>query len=337
MRLSAPLRQVLSRYGPECQPTDVRPLGSAGGFSGAVFWQLHTPRGRLVLRRWPGGHPSPRRLDFIHAVLQHVASRGVDFVPVPVSTASRSSRVSCDGHLWELAPWMPGRANFETDPSRQRLQAALRALATFHRAAEDFPLPTERSGPPPGVARRVERFNELLAGGLDRLAGSVNHTLWPELAERAVAWCDLFRLPADSVCRELESLHDARVPLQPCIRDVWHDHVLFTGGAVTGIVDFGAMRIDNVATDLARLLGSLARDRQAAWDAGLAAYEELRPLSRVERRLVQVLDRSAVLLSGLNWIEWVFLERREFDNRATILRRLDVGLQRLQRLADSQF
>ena len=45
------------------------------------------------------------------------------------------------------------------------------------------------------------------------------------------------------------------VPFNLCIGDVWHDHILFEGDAVTGMIDFAAAKVDHVAADLARLLG----------------------------------------------------------------------------------
>ncbi len=124
-----------------------------------------------------------------------------------------------------------------------------------------------------------------------------------------------------------------KVPLQPCIRDIWHDHVLFTGDRVSGLVDFGSLQPDNVATDIARLLGSLIGDDLAAWELGLAAYESLRPLSDDERWLVPVFDRTTVLMGGLQWLEWIYLEHKAFADRAAIEARLDQAIERAAQLA----
>ena len=64
-------------YPTDCQPSHIEPLGSAGGMSGAQFWRITAPRGTLCLRRWPIEHPSPERLQFIHAVLRHAAASGI--------------------------------------------------------------------------------------------------------------------------------------------------------------------------------------------------------------------------------------------------------------------
>jgi homoserine kinase type II len=125
------------------------------------------------------------------------------------------------------------------------------------------------------------------------------------------------------------------VPLQPVIRDIWYEHVLYEGDAVSGIIDFGAMRIDSVATDIARLLGSMVEDDQDGWQAGLNAYQSVRRLSADELELVRVFDSSTVLLSGLNWLQWVFAERRQFSNRRKVELRLEGFAARLSRLIAS--
>jgi Ser/Thr protein kinase RdoA (MazF antagonist) len=93
------------------------------------------------------------------------------------------------------------------------------------------------------------------------------------------------------------------------------------------------MRTDSVATDVARLLGSLVHDDAQGWEAGLSAYQEVRPFSAEERDLVRVFDESAVLLSGLSWIEWVFRDGRCFDSPTIVLGRVDENIDRLAKLA----
>jgi homoserine kinase type II len=113
---------------------------------------------------------------------------------------------------------------------------------------------------------------------------------------------------------------------------VWHDHVLFVDNEVTGLIDFGAVAIDTPAVDVARLLGSLAVDDAGEWQRGLEAYATIRPFSADELRAVAALDASSTVLAGCNWIRWVFVENRQFDDREQVGRRLALLLDRLQRL-----
>jgi Ser/Thr protein kinase RdoA (MazF antagonist) len=323
---------VLARYPADCQPSRVECLEGAGGFSGARFWRLTTPRGLLCLRRWPHEYPTVERLQFIQAVLWHVSVEGFELSPLPLEADSHAGFVEHQGTLWQLEPWMLGEANYHALPNETKLRSALAALAQFHLAAASFPLAENGPLPSPRLLLRRDRLNALEAGQLDRLAAAIQPGKWPALAERATRLVQLVRLAADRVGQTLAAAQSLKVPVQPCIGDVWHDHVLFLGDAVSGLVDFGGMRADAVAGDIARLLGSLVADDTAGWKIGLAAYDRYRPLSPDERRLVTAFDRSGVLLSGLEWIEWIYVDRRVFSSPAAIESRLDKGIARLARL-----
>jgi homoserine kinase type II len=138
---------------------------------------------------------------------------------------------------------------------------------------------------------------------------------------------------AESVQAELAEACKLEVAIQPCIRDVWHDHVLFEGQEVSGLVDFGAMRPESVAGDVARLLGSLVGDRPDGWSSGIAAYELIRRLDASELRLVRTFDRSTMLMSGLEWLQWIYIDGRLFENRPAVLARIDDILARLASVA----
>jgi homoserine kinase type II len=121
--------------------------------------------------------------------------------------------------------------------------------------------------------------------------------------------------------------------LQPCLRDVWHDHVLFDEDKVSGLIDFGAMRVDTPAGDIARLLGSLVRDDADGWQAGLAAYETVRPLATTERMLLAAFDVANVTLAGIHWIGWLYIEGRQFEELDRVASRLLEIRQRVAALA----
>jgi homoserine kinase type II len=321
------ITEILRRYPPDYQPSRVEPLGSAGGMSGAQFWRITAPRGSLVLRRWPTGHPTPDRLRFVHAVLRHAAQRGIGLLPVPIPTRDGLSFVENGDHLWELAPWMPGAANYEQSPSAERLRAAMTALARFHTAVADFPVV---SGPQSAVTRHFARLNDLMRGGINELFRAVTDATWPELAPLARQFLSALHNVIPRAMANLEPLVSASLPLQPCIRDIWHDHILFTGDDVTGLIDFGAVEIDTPATDVARLLGSLAGDDATGWQTGITAYSAVRPLSQQEGLAVRALDASGTILGGCNWIRWIYIDRRQFDDRAKILERFRRILARLR-------
>jgi homoserine kinase type II len=269
----------------------------------------------------------------MHAALNHVRGQGVEFVPRIIPAADGASFVSVDGHFWELTEWAPGEADFLPEARPEKLAAAMTALARFHRAAESFPLDRPASGRPPGILQRLARLDELAALDWHRDAIQNHRQIWPDLAARADLAIRLIAAQASRVRRRLVAAAELQVALQPCIRDVWNDHILFTGSEVTGLIDFGAMRIDHIATDVARLLGSLVGDDRSKRDFGLQAYQALRPLSPDEQSLLLAYDRSATLLSPLSWLVWTFVDRRQFDRRDVILERFDRLIDRLRRSA----
>ena len=233
---------------------------------------------------------------------------------------------------WPLG--CPARPITTIFPSEARLTAAMQTLARFHLAADGFPLADIGPARSPGFTRRRERFLGLRSGGLKKLAAAIEPARWPELAKRGHRLLELFPAASDRAFPLVERATRLFVGLQPCIRDIWHDHVLFSGDAVTGLIDFGSLRPDNVSTDISRLLGSLVADNPTQWAIGLAAYESVRPLSEDERLLVTAFDQTTVILGGLQWLEWVFLQRKTFGDRLKVEQRLDQAIRRLEHLVN---
>ena len=136
------------------------------------------------------------------------------------------------------------------------------------------------------------------------------------------------KLPA--VAENLAQLEGCLAPLQPCIRDVWPDHILFQENRVTGLIDFGSLGIDNVSCDVARLLGGMAVINSDLWQTGLQAYAAIRPLAQPELNLAATFHTSGLLLGALNWSAWVFLEGRVFEEPQSVLQRMDALIARLE-------
>jgi Ser/Thr protein kinase RdoA (MazF antagonist) len=346
--VSSQVTRLLAEYPRDCTPQDIRALGGAGGFSGAQFWRISSPRGLLCLRRWPQHADAlwPARLRFIHDVLQCVAKSGGPPVPVPIQIAAGGTILSAGGHLWELTPWLPGEADYFPLRKEQKLRAALAALAEFHLASAKYrPVGGEslamNSSISEGIHRRRQQIESLRAGELGKIVDAVDaNDSWPTtidfdattLRKLAVDILRLYRQAEMPVLQMLIAAEPLKVRLQACIRDIWHAHVLFQDGQVSGLVDFGAMRIDTVACDISRLLGSMAQDDEHAWQAGLAAYEAVRPLTTAEREFIGIFDRGTTLLSGINWLQWIFVDRRTFDDMHAVAERLDEITRRLTQL-----
>jgi len=321
------------RHFPDVDALDIRCLGNAGGFSGACLWRITTPAGPLCLRKWPKPHPSEDALGHIHGLLMHAAQQGMAELPVPLLHGGGNTILRQHRTLYELTRWMPGQANYHTGPNLQRLTV----LAQFHAAVRTYPHGREQAGPScsPGLVQRQAQLERLLDGELDRLATAVEGYHDPEIRQRGRHLLELFPRGASKVAQLLGRASPLKVTLQPCLRDIWHDHVLFTGDEVTGLIDFGAMRLDNIACDLARLIGSLVGDNEADWSAALHAYGAHQSLTADEHLLIRAFDHSGVLMSGLSWLQWICGEGRRFANQRQVLRRLDENLWRIEHLCGS--
>jgi homoserine kinase type II len=323
------LQPIVNAYPAACQAGRVEFLGSAGGLSGAQFWRFETAIGRLCLRRWPAEHPSRQQLSRIHRVLERAVAAGFVRLPLPLKTRDGESWVAHDGHLWQLEPWLSGDANWLAAPSIEKLRSAMNALAQFHEAVADDPLLESQWGAAPGIVRRRQQIAWWTREGVAQLGASLDGLPRERVtqAKRIIEFFQRGRARAEAL---LNAADISPVQLTPCIRDIWHDNVLFVGDEVSGIVDFGAMEADSVAADIARLLGSLALDDAGGWLAGLESYQTARPLTPEELRLVEAFDRANTLLSPLNWMRWLYLEQRRFDNEDRVQARIAAQVKRLE-------
>ena len=112
--------------------------------------------------------------------------------------------------------------------------------------------------------------------------------------------------------------------------------MLFEGDAVSGLIDFGSLRPENVSADVARLLGSMAEDDRALWRRGFRRLRScVRPLSEDEAMLTTVFDSSGVLIGGVNWLTWIYERGRTFEQPAAVQSRLQYFCRRLAHLAEN--
>ena len=334
------LRRVLALYAGPYQPTGVRLENRTAGFSGACVWELESAIGKWALRAMPAGQVNVTRLRGLHRLLDVVWQRGVTTVAVPRANLAGERCFVLAEHVWQLEPWLPGRADFHAQPTLPRIQATAHALAEFHRGAATFrPHRDERPwfetgvlAPSPGLQQRAQQLHARDGAWCARIRSLLPSLQWPEFSPLAVECLELFEQTAPRIGRELQIWLQRPVALQPCLRDIWHDHVLFEGERVTGLIDSHACRADHVATDLARLWGSFFGDELAQWERGLSAYAEVSPLTDSDRHLVRLFDATGVLLSGPTWLDWLYLERRPFADRSRIHARFHTLLQRLRAL-----
>jgi homoserine kinase type II len=322
---------LLARYPIRVQPLD-RPecLDGAGGLSGAWLWRYRSGLGVLVLRGWPPHGPGRAHLEQVHRWLLSAAELG--FVPAPIADRSGGTLQGHEGRFWELAPWMPGAAEAARPPAPARVRSAFAALAAFHERLGG----EHRMGASPGLGQRHTEVAHLLRGGFDALEQAIRRpgaAAQAETSPMALRWLGLARTVAPRLLDPLRAAAGRVVPLQPCLRDARPEHFLFDGDRVTGLVDFGAMGVDCVAGDLARLMSEWLDDDPTARAEALAIYERIRPLDPAEAALIDAFSASSAFLIGAHWIKWHHVEGRRFDEPSAVARGIARGQTLLERLA----
>ena len=319
------LRIVLQSYPAQSRPWDEpTSLGNAGGLSGSTLWRYHSGRGLLVAKAWPINGPPPAQIERVHHWLNEAVDVG--FVPVPLTTLHGRSYIESVGRHWEVVPWLPGEADPTRPPPLPRLRAGFVALATFHQILAKYQV----VGPSPGVVLRLAELRGLLGGGLSTIVDAIGHHEGDPLQGPSFQWVKLVRESGPELIDVLSRASDIAIVRQPILRDARPEHFLFEGDRVSGLVDYGAMGVDTVAADLARLASEWIdpgeyRLRSEAFNA----YESIRPLSAAERVVLEAIDRSTRMLGPGRWARWHFVEGRVFLDRNAVSRGLLRSLDRL--------
>lgn len=294
-----------------------------GGLSGAIVYKCQSPQGQLCLRRWPPNKPTSTTLSDIHRAVQVAVDANLDFVPTFRLSRDRALTLQTDGYNWELSTWMPGLADYLKHRTQARLRAAMDAIAQLHSAWAKNSI----IGRSPAMGDRAQILSQLLRNQtyFDWTHGTRSE-FERHLVERTIYH---LRSCGPNILTRLVELQNEPTRLHYAIRDIWSEHVLFTEDSVSGIIDFGALRVDEPATDIARLLGSLEPRSTDDWQSGFDCYQSVHHDSSRER--VLTLDKSSCLLSAVHWAQWLVVERRSFDApRQSLLDRWQGFIERLE-------
>jgi Ser/Thr protein kinase RdoA (MazF antagonist) len=309
-----PPPEVLSHLPPDLAAGEWEALGSGGGLSGAKLWRVRIWLDAWRLKAWPIGPGIGQQMALSHRMMTCAAEAGIDFIP---RLLPGDPIVKHDEHLWEIVSWQSGTAPRLIDDAQ--LAAAGIAIARAHRIWEAL---EGHEDVCPGLARRAAALTRGVAFLRD-------HEFPPsDLADLAARTA--MRLPA--VLADTQSYREYPVPLQPCLCDLRAAHVLFENDQVTGIIDFGAARIDSPVTDLARYLGDTVGSDRRGWNVFLKAYEEIRPLTLHERQLIGVLHRSGIVAAAIYWLERIKCDTA-FEMSDDVRQRLERLLHSLEELA----
>jgi phosphotransferase family enzyme len=286
--LVAPSQLLLSRFG--FPLSRLYWLRVGGGFSGAEVWRGDDTDGpQCVLKAWPTGFP-PGRLETIHLWIER--AKHLACVPTLFHAADGGTIVDCSDRLWDASRWMPGSARER--PTIQEIEAACASVAELHAAWRG----ESAHKPAPGVRNRLQLVRDWLAAP-SAPASTVPSPIDRALMDRAA---EVIARAAPGALQALELWENTPLRCQPCLRDLRAEHVLFTNGRVTGLVDYGAMAIDSPAVDLARLLGDYGEESDQVFETGLRAYRGAGGNLEISSEFLAQLSFTGAVGSAINWL-----------------------------------
>jgi homoserine kinase type II len=218
------------------------------------------------------------QLPFYLRLMQHLAAAGLP-VPAPKADAAGEIVHTLRGKPAALVQRLPGA--HQLAPDLHHVAQLGQVLARMHEAAQSFTLQQPN-------LRGLAWWNDTVPVVLPHLAAPQQALMHDELAfQRALA----------------ASPSHAQLPRGPVHADLFRDNALFDGlpghERLTGVFDFYFAAVDALLFDIAVCLndwcvdldsGRLDEPRAAAL---VAAYETVRPLQGVERRLLPGLMRAA--------------------------------------------
>lgn len=296
-----------SRFGVQVKPV-------AGGFSGAKVFQVKVREDVVALKQWPNGQPSHSPLSTIHSWMEHARTNGITIIPAVQRTVTQQSCHVLDGHAWELLTWMPGQP--VSDPTENQLKQAVQQLHQLHQTWRRLQPPI--SAPCPAVLLQYQRLTEWRTEEWEPLRRHQN-----PLATQAAL---LLQAQIPYAIHTLQAWLNRKVLVQPCLADIWADHLLYEANQLTGLIDFGGARLDHPAQDLARLFGSWSLTASTPLDNHLLQYPDR---SETMQTLSRLLAQTGLIVSLSNWLRWLFLEQRPFANPEQCLQRMQLIYVRL--------
>jgi aminoglycoside phosphotransferase (APT) family kinase protein len=175
----------------------------------------------------------------------------------------------------------------------------------------------------PGIAERSKRLNDWTAieigvwnqqlnTRLERIATIFELEVFREVLGRTL---DRLHRNATSIRSHFQRMLDIPVDCHWVIRDLWRENILVEDERVSGIIDFGASRIDWPDLEIVRMLGSMLEPN----DPRITKYYDHSP-SKMSGEDFRFLDHSATLLSLLQWLHWICFADISFEGRENRVR-----------------
>ncbi len=259
---------------------------------GEGVWRLVTDRGIRCLHLVRLSEP---RLLFINSVMEHLANRGIrNSVRMIKNKYGQAFSFTEAGKGFYLTDWLPGRPCSFT--RTDQVQEVARLLATIHTAAENVryfqgSACLEGWGDWPNkFSFRILKLRDIALEIRDKQHKGKTEKLFLEnleyfLAQAEKALSLLLMADYQELVEQERSLNCF------CLRDIGSRNILRHEGALS-ITGFDYCICDLRVYDLARLLRKFGTSSHWDWSKSLSvlqAYESIRPLSIVEKKVLLAL------------------------------------------------
>jgi Ser/Thr protein kinase RdoA (MazF antagonist) len=283
----------------------------------------------MVLKIWPPDGPNQNSHRERHAKLRALESfRPALALPI-ADLDGNTVRQLQDGRFAELFQWLEGES-VGPAPDRETIEACVTTLARLHRhLSANFGHVDAPSG---SIRQRIAQLKHLMTKGFDEAGVLLDRQAFAsnEIREGLIRIVKMARRLAPVAGRMLAPLQDQVFPIRTVLRDVRPNHFLTLGGQIYGLVDFGALGVDVVSLDLARLIGEWLPNVPEALGVVVGSYERIRTLNTQEITAIEPLMTSAAVIGGVAWVDIYGRNRLRTDDLSGMIRAIAHAESRLR-------
>lgn len=288
------------------------------GLSKAIVYRIETLAGRYAMKRWPVTMQRDR-VQEIHRFQDHLAQAEKSVTPSLVKWSNGDTLLEADGVCWEIADWKLGSPIRNLgEANDEQIRQCADALASLHLQSERYA--TQEAMISPGIKQRCDgmlsaiqpptdkrrKFLDSISAHNKYLAASVLHDIYLR------AMCII-----PSVLEPVQRLSATPVKCFWIMRDVWRQNILYRENRLSGILDFGASRIDWPGLDLVRAFGTLMFESDPRWSIAISHYLDRRSDDSLAFVDIRAIHRASVALSALQWLDWFAEGQFDWTNRSS--------------------
>jgi homoserine kinase type II len=276
------------------------------GLSRARVYRLDTSQGIYALKQWPISS-ALERIDQIHRFQRYLADAGISLVPTLLPWPGGQFILEEDHVHWEISQWKKGRPvdGLGVISDEQLIECA-EAIAALHTRSLAYGV---RRQVPPGVQDRCKKLSDFRDSSQEDILQAVAE--WEDNSsgsEYQSLLRDIYNSAARLAPAILPAVQRLAEEPQTCfwiIRDLWREHFLFMGNRLSGIIDFGAARIDWPIFDLVRALGTMMIDLDPRWKMAIDCYNMSTLAPRADLENVRLLHRASNIVAAIHWLQWL--------------------------------